>query len=352
MTGYERALRTLRFQETDRTATWGGWVCSASFFEYVTGRDFWDDPRAVAFEAYRKLEVDIVLQSLYLPAAPDEWRQHTTEALDAANQFESAEDVVAFAEALPDSDALDEQFDFDAEMQSIQSAYASMQAELGDDMLCLPRCGTSRFFWYIDFGYENFLTTLALYPETAARLFEYSGEQERLQNTARAQLVRDGKLPPFFFVGQDICGRDGPLASPDLLRRLYFPQVRRALAPLVEVGTDVIWHCDGYIMPIIDDVIACGVGGFQGFQEWTGFDIGQIAQRRVRSGRKPILLAGLAVDRVLPYGSVADVEQEVERIINTAGPGGGLAIGTANTAGPDCPSENLEALYRHPKRYP
>ena len=352
MTGYERALRTLRFDQTDRTATWGGWICSAPFFEYVTGRNFWDDPRGIAIEAYRKLEVDIVLQSFYLPAAPDEWRQHTTEVLDGAEKFGSAEDVVAYADALPDAEELAGQFDFDAEIESIGSAYASMQAELGDDMLCLPRCGTSRFFWYIDFGYENFLTTLALYPETAARLFEYSGEQERLQNTARAQLVREGKLPPFFFTGQDICGRDGPLASPDLLRGLYFPQVRRALAPLVEVGADVIWHCDGYIMPIIDDVIACGVGGFQGFQEWTGFDIGQIAQRRVRSGRKPILLAGLAVDRVLPYGSVADVEQEVERIINTAGPGGGLAIGTANTAGPDCPSENLEALYRHPKRYP
>ena len=29
----------------------------------------------------------------------------------------------------------------------------------------------------------------------------------------------------------------------------------------------------------------------------------------------------------------------------------GLAIGTANTAGPDCPNENLEALYRHAHRY-
>ena len=36
--GYERALRTLRFEETDRVATWGGWIVSAGFFEYVTGK--------------------------------------------------------------------------------------------------------------------------------------------------------------------------------------------------------------------------------------------------------------------------------------------------------------------------
>ena len=106
---------------------------------------------------------------------------------------------------------------------------------------------------------------------------------------------------------------------------------------------------DGYV--IVDDLIDCGVSGFQGFQEETGFDIGEIAEKRVRAGRKPLLLAGLSVDRVLPFGSVDDVEKEVERIIDTAGPGGGLAVGTANTAGPDCPDANLEALYRHPHAY-
>jgi hypothetical protein len=53
---------------------------------------------------------------------------------------------------------------------------------------------------------------------------------------------------------------------------------------------------------------------------------------------------------VLVHGTVTDVEQEVERIVTAAGPGGGLVIGTANTATPDCRNENLEALFRHPHR--
>lgn len=57
------------------------------------------------------------------------------------------------------------------------------------------------------------------------------------------------------------------------------------------------------------------------------------------------------MNKILPFGTVGDVEKEVERIIDTAGSGGGLAIGTANTAGPDCPNKNLEALYRHTKKY-
>ena len=141
------------------------------------------------------------------------------------------------------------------------------------------------------------------------------------------------------------------MVSPGTLSSIYFPGLRHAFGPLIEIGADIIWHSDGYIIPIVDQLIATGVSGFQGFQEETGFDVREIAARRVRSGRKPLLLAGLSVDKALPRGSVADVEREVERIIDTVGAGGGLAIGTANTAGPDCPNENLEAIYKYTHEY-
>jgi hypothetical protein len=349
--GYERALRTLRFEPTDCVATWGGWIVSAGFFEYVTGRHFWDDPRSIACEAYRKLGVDMVLQGLYLPAGPQEWRTHTTEVLDGASEFKSAEDVVAYVESLPEPDELEGEFDFEGQLQTIQSEYLEFQEELGDDILCLPSCTSTTFTWYMEFGFESYLTAIALYPETMQKLFRYSSEEARLLNMARVELVKQKQLPPFFFTGQDICGGKGPMVSPKTLSAIYFPNLRLAFEPLVEIGAEIIWHSDGYIIPIVDQLIDCGVSGFQGFQEETGFDIREIAARRVRSGRKPFLLAGLSVDKTLPYGAVADVKKEVERIIDTVGPGGGLAIGTANTAGPDCPNENLEALYRHTHHY-
>jgi uroporphyrinogen decarboxylase len=203
----------------------------------------------------------------------------------------------------------------------------------------------------MEFGFESYLTAIALYPETMHKLFRYSSEEARLLNTVRVELVKQNQLPPFFFTGQDICGGTGPMVSPNTRSAIYFPNLRHALEPLVEIDAEIIWHSDGYIIPIVDPLIACGVSGFQGFQEETGFDIGEIAARQVRSGRKPLLLAGLSVDKTLPYGTVADVKKEVERIIDTVGLGGGLAIGTANTAGPDCPNENLEALYRHTHHY-
>ena len=347
MNGYERALRTLNFETTDCVATWGGWIVSAAFFEYLTGRSFWDDPRAVAFEAYRKLELDMIVQCFYLPGSPDDWRVVTDETLVGAKRYPSPEDVVAYADALPEVDTLEKAFDFDGRMAGVRRAYVELQDEIGADVFCLPECASAKFIWYDTFGYQSYLEAVALYPGAVRKLYEHSAEEARLANGVHAELVKQGALPPFFFMGQDICGNAGPMVSPQTLRELYFPCLRRSFEPLVEAGAKIIWHSDGYIIPIVDDLIACGVAGFQGFQEHTGFDITDIAERRVQGGRKPILLAGVSVDRVLPQGTVRDVEREVERLIDSVGAGGGLAIGTTNTAGPDCRNENIEALYRH-----
>ena len=351
MNGYERAVRTLRFEETDCVATWGGWVVSAGFFEHITGKHFWDDPLSIALEAYRKLEVDIIVEGIYLPASPEEWRRHTTEVIDGARKFGSSEDVVAYVKSLPAPEDLEREFDFESQWETIYSNYQQRQEQIGDTTFCLPSYSTTRFTWFSEFGFESYLTAIGLYPATMKRLFEHSGHEAHLANTVRRQLVQDKKMPPFFFTGQDICGRSGPMVSPETLRTLYFPALRHALEPLVEVGAELIWHSDGYIIPILDDLIDCGITGFQGFQEETGFDIRDIAGRVVRTGRRPLLMAGLSVDKVLPRGTVADVKREVERVIDAVGSGGGLAIGTANTAGPDCPHENLEMLYRYTHRY-
>jgi len=351
MNGYERALRTFRLEETDCVPTWGGWVASESFFEYVTGKRFWDDPHGIAIEAYRELEVDILVQSMYLPASPEDWRKHTVEVIEGAEDYRSAEDVIAYIDSLPDAGELEAGFDFDAELVSVRDGYRESQDYCGADIFCLPPCGGPKFTWYMQFGYESYLVAIAQYPDKMRKLFDHSAETARLENTVRAELVRQKELEPFFFTGQDICGGEGPMVSPETLRAIYFPGVRHALAPLVEIDAEVIWHSDGYIIPIVDDLVECGVSGFQGFQEESGFSVEDIAGRTVRSsGRRPLLLAGLSVDQVLPQGTVGDVKAEVERIIDAVGPLG-VVIGTANTPGPDCPDENLEALYRHTHEY-
>ena len=246
-----------------------------------------------------------------------------------------------YVSQLPTPDDLRESSDLEQEMLSLEQNYLAAQEELGPEIFCLPKFFATRFTRYIDFGYESYLSALALYPGSLQRLFEHDAEQARQKTEALAELVRQGKMEPFFLAGSDICGTRGPMVSPEMLRRLYLPSLQRSIEPLVAMNADLIWHSDGYILPIIDDLIGCGITGFQGFQEDTGFDIRDIAVKQSRKRRRPILLAGLSITGVLPHGTERDTQREVERIIDSVGAAGGLAIATANTAGPDCRPQNL-----------
>ena len=64
------------------------------------------------------------------------------------------------------------------------------------------------------------------------------------------------------------------MVSPAYLRGEYFHLVEYALEPALEAGIRIVWHCDGDYRPLLDDVLACGIGGLQGFQPECGMDLG------------------------------------------------------------------------------
>ena len=174
--GFERSLAALRFEETDCVPTWGGYIVSAGFFEYVTGKDYWSAPRETAIEAYRKLEVDMLKQNIYLPNSPEEYRKHGHEVLEGAEKYRSPEDVVAFIEALPEPEEVRQSFDFSGHYETVLSDFRRSRDEYGDDIYCLPNSRDCRFVWYMEFGYEAYLSALALYPEKIRKLFAYAAE--------------------------------------------------------------------------------------------------------------------------------------------------------------------------------
>jgi len=122
-----------------------------------------------------------------------------------------------------------------------------------------------------------------------------------------------------------------------------------ALAPLHAAGVQTIWHSDGDIRPILDHLIDLGVAGFQGFQEEHGVRLVDLMQRRMKSGRRPLIFGNLSVTVTLPHGTVEDVKRAVDRSVELAGPSG-LFFCTSNTIGPEVPLENLRAMYEQERR--
>jgi len=102
---------------------------------------------------------------------------------------------------------------------------------MGDMLWILGHIGgICPFMWYNRFGYENYFEAMMLYKDTIKYLFEYFAEEGRLRNQAIAKAILENNLPPFIYMGEDICTNDGPMASPSILDELYFPYLKKLLS--------------------------------------------------------------------------------------------------------------------------
>lgn len=345
----------MNFQENDRVPVAGGFICKASFLERVAGMGpFWSNPRAIAVEAYRRLGTDMILQFV-LPKRPDECTTSTTQTNFSRRGTSSCQytlrDVLDYVSSRPSPSEIRESFDQASVYREFLKVMSAGQREMRG-MFWMPFYASAcRFMWYSEFGFRPYLLALMRYPDRMKILFRASAEQARLRNAAVSEAIRDGDLPRFVYFGEDICYNKGPMVPVSLLREIYFPYLKRAVQPLKEAGISIIWHSDGNILPIVPDLLDCGIDGFQGFQAETDRRLGDLARLKSRSGRKLILLGSISVSRTLPFGSTEDVKREVERCIDAASEGGGFFLSPSSSVGPEVPDENILTMYKHAIEY-
>jgi hypothetical protein len=246
------------------------------------------------------------------------------------------------------------QFDAQKAYDEYVELMRTVQEEAGD-ILLIPHClGYAPSFPTSDghFSHVAFLMACRLHTDQMCRLFRHWGEQSRLRLEAVARATSEHDLLRLIWIGSDICDARGPVLSPELLERLYFPAVRRAIEPLKDAGMKVVWHADANYRRILPRMIELGLDGFQGFYETEdGVRLEDLAQMRVRSGDPLILFGSISTAWVLPTGTVGDVRREVERCVEAAGNGGGLLLAPSSSIGPEVPAENIRAMYDHARGY-
>ena len=363
MTGRERALRALQFEETDRVPMLGGFIAHADALRRLSGLDPFAEPRQAAIGAARALHVDLIIQVVG-PKTVDMSTEMGggRESLFTRRErpaYDSPEAVRDYALALPDPAEVRRNFDFSAYRDAILADWQECKQDGGEDMLILPyaKARDCPFMYYSEFGYENYYEALVLYPEAMLRLFECAAEGSRCVNECFVRVVEESDLPPVVYIGQDICDNAGPMISPRLLDELYFPNLRHALEPLNDAGIKKVWHSDGNINPIIDRLLEAGINGFQGMQEDTYLPEHQrvrlegLVERTDRWGAPLILYGSISVRDVLPHGTVAEVKREVERCIDACRGRSGFFLAPTSTVGPDVPFENIVAMYEHGRDY-
>ncbi|MDK1031313.1 MAG: GNAT family N-acetyltransferase, partial [Planctomycetia bacterium] len=362
-TGEEVAWRTLSMETVLQPCIMTSWCMKREFFRLLTNRqDIYADGIGTYIEAYVRAGANLCPQlSLpgpdveHLSCSPFQTSVSQKEKKERSDErrFNSPEDVRDYIETLPDPDTLAANFDVEKEADGRSRWLNNLRNLARGEILFIDAFGQPDFMGcYSMWGYENFLSALALYPEHLRRYFAFSGEDARLKNVAIARAVEKHSLAPFVYGGQDVCFNSGPLCSPEMLDDLYFPHLVRAVEPLHEAGVKIIWHSDGDIRRILDRLIDdVGVAGFQGFQEETGCTLETIAAKRNRDGGKLVLWGSVSVTTTLPYGTVEDVRRSVERSFRIAAPGGGFVLASTSSILPETPIDNIIAMFEHGQKF-
>ncbi len=234
----------------------------------------------------------------------------------------------------------------DAEIERLVAIECAIQRRFGPDILKGPFMdGFQSFpvFHNYVYGYENYFTAYALYPEVMERDFAQQADLAVLENEAAARAIIEGGLPRLVRLDFDMADSRGTLVDIRSLEKIWFPHFARAIRPFLDAGIRLLWHCDGNLMAMVPRLIECGISGFQGFQYEDGMDYERICRMTDRNGDPLFIIAGVSSTRTLPFGTPDDVRRELKWLVQN-GPPAGLMLGASSSIPPRTPRENIQAL--------
>lgn len=191
-------------------------------------------------------------------------------------------------------------------------------------------------------GMDNFLMNLAVNPDFAEELLKKNAE---LCKSLMGNFLREaGEYLDIIKIGDDLGTQESLLISPKMYREMVKPIHADYIAFIKEyTEAKVFFHTDGDVFPLIDDFIEIGVDILNPIQTSAG-KMSNLEELKKRFGKKIIFCGAIDTHRVLPYGTPQVVKQEVRRVMNVLGPGGGYIVSSVHTVMDDVPAENILAM--------
>ncbi|MBE7558644.1 hypothetical protein HS125_06755 [bacterium] len=185
-------------------------------------------------------------------------------------------------------------------------------------------------------GLETFSLTLYDNPELVEAVWNRAGEM---------MLEVWRKMASYDFVdavvyNDDIAFRTSLFVAPEILRKYHFPWLEQLAEIARSRSAPLIYHTDGVLWEVMDDIIACGVNAIHPV-EALAMDIREVKERY---GNKLCLIGNLCLTGPLALGTPAQVEEEVKRLLREVAPGGGFCLGSGNSIPDYVPFENYVAM--------
>jgi uroporphyrinogen decarboxylase len=192
-------------------------------------------------------------------------------------------------------------------------------------------------------GYENYCLALYDDPELVAGMYDKIGAWKLAVFERIIGLDSVGAV----WHSDDLGYTEGLLFDPAVMRQYLFPWYKRMGNLAKRHDKPFIFHSDGKLWEIIEDLIDCGYDALQPIEpkSWDAREV------KARYGDRLCLIGTIDLDRLLCRGTPQEVESAVKRDIDELGWDGGFCIGTSNTPAYYMDIDNFRAMVEATIKY-
>jgi len=191
---------------------------------------------------------------------------------------------------------------------------------------------------YLSMGFENFVTSLIDRPFFVQEILRCYTEWLAPRFDYLQEIGFD-----VIWTFDDIAYKAGLFISPVMFRKLIIPLIK----PLVKrIHSPWIFHSDGNVMQIVDDLLELGINGLHPFEP-VAMDILKVKQKY---GDRLCVVGNINVN-TLTIGTAAEVEQEVQYLLENVAPMGGFMLTSSNSIPRFAKPENVWAMIQAWQRF-
>ncbi len=344
MTPRERVLTTLARKEPDKvpkTIIWPGEWFSKKMAPEDTSDYFGIEIRPLHFESSRreldfteylqKLPKDIDIGEISILKTYSEWGYKPD--LKEVNPLSEATTIEEIREyKFPDITA---EYRYRYLKQEVEELHKKDLAVIAH----LPHLGGEIFesAWRLR-GFQKLLGDLVYEPELATYLFDQISDMTAHNSLVVAQADAD-----ILALDDDVGMPTGMIISPTMWRKLLKPHLAEVIAAAKSVKPEIhiFYHSDGYIEPIIPDLIEIGVDLLHPVQP----DVMNPAKLKELYGERLSFIGAIGSASLWQFGSPEDIRGEVKLRIETMRRGGGFIAAPAYDIEASIPWNNVVAFF-------
>jgi uroporphyrinogen decarboxylase len=153
------------------------------------------------------------------------------------------------------------------------------------------------------------------------------------------------------WTGDDFGTQTGMMISPRMWRETFKPRFAELFSELKSANPEVLvmYHSDGAIAPILDDLVEIGMDVFNPVQpNVPGHEPEAL---KARLGDRLSFWGAIDQQHLLPNGTPDEIERDVRSKIAALGPGGGYMCSPAHIIQADTSMENVETFIQAVKAH-